>query len=150
GKTTRGLRNYNAARLGNLWEVDKGTLHLARGTGNTGTGGDGGGGGDIVITDKPYENYELYLEWKLRENGNSGIIYNVKEDKAYEHAWQTGPEYQLLDNIGHPDGQIDKHRAGDLYDLIESKFVSVNSVGEWNRSRLIVINGKVEHWLNGY
>ncbi len=154
GKTTNGLRNYNSDTLnsdtlnsdtlGTLWQVEDGTLHLALGSGENGTGG------DIIITDKPYENYELYLEWKVQPNGNSGIIYNVKEDAAYDQAWQTGPEYQLLDNIGHPDGKIDKHRAGDLYDLIESRFVSVNEAGEWNRSRLIVTNGKVEHWLNGY
>ena len=27
---------------------------------------------------------------------------------------------QVLDNDGHPDGKIHKHRAGDLYDLIAS------------------------------
>jgi hypothetical protein len=26
---------------------------------------------------------------------------------------------QVLDNEGHPDGKIDKHRAGNLYDLIK-------------------------------
>jgi cytochrome c len=57
---------------------------------------------------------------------------------------------QVLDNICHPDARIEKHRAGDLYDLIESKFVAVNAAGEWNRARLIADKGKYQFWLNGY
>jgi cytochrome c len=57
---------------------------------------------------------------------------------------------QVLDNICHPDGRIEKHRAGDLYDLIESRFVAVNPAGEWNQARLIANKGKYEFWLNGY
>ncbi|MEQ9306878.1 MAG: DUF1080 domain-containing protein, partial [Marinoscillum sp.] len=64
--------------------------------------------------------------------------------------WLTGMENQILDNSRHPDGQIEKHRAGDLYDMIESKFVTVNPAEEWNSVILKVDNGHVEHWLNGY
>lgn len=150
GESLAGLRNYNSDTLGERWVIDDGALHL--------TGlkpGESGwhtpeGGGDVVITSEPVTNYELYLEWKLEENGNSGIIYNVKEDPALEYPFLSGTEYQLLDNVGHPDGKIETHRAGDLYDLIKSRFVAVNPPGEWNRTRLVVNNGRIEHWLNGY
>ncbi len=107
-------------------------------------------GGDIIVTDKPYKNYEFQIDWKISEGGNSGIIYNVVEDDQYDYVRHTGPEYQLLDNLRHPDGQIEKHRSGDLYDMIKTKFVTVNPTGEWNRTRIKVNNGHVEHWLNGY
>ncbi len=97
-----------------------------------------------------YKNYEFQIDWKISEGGNSGIIYNVVEDDQYDYVWHTGPEYQLLDNLRHPDGQIEKHRSGDLYDMIKTKFVTVNPTGEWNRTRIKVNNGHVEHWLNGY
>lgn len=142
GKTTNGLRNYNSQTLGSKWVVSDGTL-LFKGQG-------AGQGGDLVITDKPYENYELSLEWKVSQGGNSGIIYNVNEDPKYATPWLTGMENQILDNSRHPDGQIEKHRAGDLYDMIESKFVTVNSAEEWNSAILKVDQGHVEHWLNGY
>ena len=87
---------------------------------------------------------------ELAAGGNSGLIYGVVEGPEYSHAWKTGPEYQFLDNPGHPDGAIKTHRAGDLYDFISSQFVAVNKAGEWNRTRLVVNHGKVEHWLNGY
>lgn len=149
GRSLGGIRNYNSDGLGEKWIVENGSLHL--------TGKDPGeegwqtrDGGDIVITKEPVENYEFYLEWKIQENGNSGIIYQVMESPELEYPFLSGPEFQLLHNAGHPDGQIEKHRAGDNYDLISTKFVTVNEPGEWNRARLVVQNGKVQHWLNGY
>ncbi len=56
---------------------------------------------------------------------------------------------QILDNSCHPDAMFDKHKAGDLYDLIASKLMTVKPGGQWNRARLVNRNGKVEHWLNG-
>jgi hypothetical protein len=35
---------------------------------------------------------------------------------------------QVLDNEGHPDGKIDKHRAGNLYDLIKGDVEPVKAV----------------------
>jgi hypothetical protein len=49
---------------------------------------------------------------------NSGIIFYINEDPIkYKNTYETGLEMQVLDNEGHPDGKIDKHRAGNLYDL---------------------------------
>lgn len=146
GKTTRGWRNYQAKETGSAWTVIDGTLHLDP---SVKDGWQTAGGGDI-ITDEIYENYELYLEWKLAPGGNSGLIYGVVENPDYQYVWHSGPEYQMLDNPAHQDGAIKTHRAGDLYDLKSSRFVAVNAGGEWNRTRLIVNRGRVEHWLNGY
>jgi cytochrome c len=148
GQSTGDFRNFKSESIGKKWTVQNGTLHfVGKGAGD---GWQAKDGGDIIITDKEYANYELNLDWKIQEGGNSGIIYNVIENEEYDYVWQTGPEMQILDNIRHPDGQIYMHRAGDLYDMIESKFVTVNPAGEWNRVRLIVNKGKVEQWLNGY
>ncbi|MEL6631961.1 MAG: family 16 glycoside hydrolase [Bacteroidota bacterium] len=144
GETTKGWRNFKSQTIGSAWAVENGTLTL---------GGEKDdwqiqNGGDI-ITDGEYENFELQLEWKISDCGNSGIIYLVNESEDYDYVWQTGPEMQILDNTCHPDGQIEKHRAGDLYDLIECKFVSVKAAGNWNKVRVIIKDGHLEHWLNG-
>ena len=55
----------------------------------------------------------------------------------------------MLDNDGHPDGKIIKHRAGDLYDLIKSSSEPVKPVGEWNAVEIISNKGKLEIFLNG-
>ena len=57
---------------------------------------------------------------------------------------------QILDNERHPDGQIYKHRAGDLYDLIPTRFVTANGPNEWNRVRIVMKDGNLQQWLNGY
>ncbi len=140
GKTTNGWRTFKKEKTGSGWSVVEGTLALDPAKKD---------GGDIITVDQ-FENYELQLEWKISPCGNSGIIYNVVEAPEYDYVWQTGPEMQVLDNVCHPDAKIEKHRAGDLYDLIGCRFVTVNPAGEWNKVRLIVHNGHVEHWLNGH
>jgi cytochrome c len=141
GKTTTGWRKFKGDKAGTAWKVKDGAIYLDPSV--------KGGGGDIV-TESEYENYELSLEWKIQKCGNSGVIFNVVENDKYEYVWQTGPEMQVLDNICHPDARIEKHRAGDLYDLIESRFVAVNPAGEWNQARIVANKGKYQFWLNGY
>jgi Domain of Unknown Function (DUF1080) len=146
GKTTQGWRNYRKETIGEAWKVEDGCLKLA--IDGQKAGFQTKAGGDI-ITHESYENYELELEWKIAQNGNSGIIFNVVEDAKYQYAWQTGPEMQVLDNAGHPDSKIVKHRAGDLYDLISSSVETVKPFGEWNKVRLVNSRGLVEFFLNG-
>ena len=43
-----------------------------------------------------FENFELYLEWKLPLGGNSGIFYHIKE--GFNGIAQIAPEYQLIDD----------------------------------------------------
>jgi len=108
------------------------------------------GEGADLVTDEEYENFDLKLEWKIAKNGNSGIIFFVHEDTAkYKATYETGPEMQVLDNDGHPDGKIVKHRAGDLYDLISCRKETVKPVGEWNAAEIKVVNGKLDLYLNG-
>src|SRR5690606_35296849 len=79
---------------------------------------------------------------------NSGLFYNVQEG-GYQEIWHTAPEMQILDDDGHPDGRIPSHRAGANYDLQVPKYTVTKPVGTYNRSRLVVNRGHVEHWLNG-
>lgn len=147
GKDLSGWSNYNKSTIGKNWVIDEAAIHL-----NAENKEDGdwqaADGGDIVFEEE-FENYELRLDWKIGECGNSGIIFNVKESPEIDYPWQTGPEMQILDNTCHPDAKIVTHKAGDLYDLIECSEVTVKPVGEWNSIRLIVNNGHLEQWQNG-
>ena len=55
----------------------------------------------------------------------------------------------MLDNDGHPDGKIPKHRAGNLYDLIAVTKETVKPVGEWNHVEIVNNHGKLDLYLNG-
>ncbi|WP_339904686.1 DUF1080 domain-containing protein, partial [uncultured Cyclobacterium sp.] len=55
----------------------------------------------------------------------------------------------VLDNDGHKDGQIITHRAGDLYDMIESSEEAAKPVGEWNKTEIIINDNTLQFFLNG-
>jgi len=140
GKTTKGWHTYGKTAADPQWNVNDGALHLDKSK---------GGDGDLV-TDRQYSNFDLKLEWKISPKGNSGILFYVHEDPSkYKEAYNTGPEMQVLDNEGHSDGKIHKHRAGDLYDLIPCSKETVRPVGEWNEVEIISNNGSLKFFLNG-
>lgn len=127
-------------------------------------------GGEVVdlITKEKYGNFEFELEWKISPGGNSGIIYLVSED--FPQTWNTGPEYQVLDDAKHADGKKPQTSAGAVYALIAPTNKTLMPVGEWNTARIVVkrkpvpvatdlpaventarveTGSHVEHWLNG-
>jgi hypothetical protein len=119
------------------WVVEDGALRVMA----------NGGGGDI-ITRSMYENFELTLQWKVAANANSGIMYRVREEGFA--TWNTGPEFQILDDSGHGLTADHINSSGALYDLMApSADKAVKPAGEWNDTRIRLVNGRVEHWLNG-
>jgi hypothetical protein len=147
GTSTSGWHSYGKPTAGSAWMIDSGTLHLTVPKGKKDF--QNKEGGDIVTNDS-YENFDLKLEWKIAPKGNSGILFLVNEDTTqYKYTYYTGPEMQVLDNNGHPDAKIIKHRAGDLYDLISSSTETVKPAGEWNQAEIILNQGKLELFLNG-
>lgn len=140
GKTTNGWHTYGKIAVNERWKIADGALYIDNTVKE---------GGDIV-TDEEFDNYDLKLEWKISKNGNSGIIININEDTAkFKETYRSGPEVQVLDNDGHPDGKIIKHRAGDLYDLIKSSSEPVKAVGEWNAVEIISDKGSLKIFMNG-
>jgi hypothetical protein len=146
GKTTKGWKKFNSNTIGSAWRVGDGCLYLDptfKDDWQIKNGGD-------IVTDQAYGDFDLKLEWKIEKNGNSGIILFVVEDTVkYKYPWETGPEMQVLDNVGHPDGKYIKHRAGDLYDLITSSPETVNPYEQWNAVEVKSYKGQLDFWLNG-
>ena len=149
GKTTNGWHSYGKDHVGSAWKVENGTLHLDAASKKDSKAE----GGDMVTNDE-YENFDFKIEWKISPKGNSGIIFFVKDDASkYSNTYNTGPEMQVLDNgsptvLGHPDGRLYSHRAGDLYDLLASK-EAAKPTGEWNQAEIIANKGKLDFYLNG-
>jgi len=109
-------------------------------------------GGDLISIGK-YRDFELSWEWKVTPGANSGVKYNVSEELsttvAPTHA-AKGFEYQMLDDDRHEDGKLPTHRASALYDLVAAnERKQLRPVGEWNLSRIVLVGGHGEHWLNG-
>ncbi|MEJ7778838.1 MAG: DUF1080 domain-containing protein [Daejeonella sp.] len=142
GKTTTGWHTYGKSSAGTKWKITDGALYLDASDKTAGQSGD-------LVTNEEFENYHLKMEWKISKGGNSGIIFNVHEDPKYNATYSTGPEMQVLDNDGHADAKIIKHRAGDLYDLKASSKENVKAVGEWNTAEIILNKGKLDLIQNG-
>lgn len=143
GKSTKGWHSYGKKSAGKAWKAADGILHFDSKEANNGQGGD-------LVTDAEFRDFHLKLDWKIAQNGNSGIIFYVNENPVkYQNTYSTGLEMQLLDNEGHPDGKILKHRAGDLYDLVQGRSEPVKQAGEWNTAEIVSRKGKLTLILNG-
>jgi hypothetical protein len=138
GTTTSGWRGYKKDAAPEGWQIVDGTIALA-----------GKSAGDLVTVDE-YENFEFAFEWKISPKGNSGVFYLVQEKPDLKNTYNSGPEYQVLDNFGHPDARngFDRY-AGANYALQAPIKDTTKAVGEWNQSRIVKNGAHVEHWLNG-
>jgi hypothetical protein len=145
GKTTDGWHSWND-NIVKGWLVEDGCL-LGEGLG-------GDIGGDIV-SEKEYENFHLKWDWKLGPHGNSGISYHVVEDPKYNAGYETGPEYQMIEDDDFRDEEGNPYpleewqkTAADYAMYVASDQKQVN-LREWNSSEIVFTPEKVEYWLNG-
>lgn len=153
GKTTSGWRSARANSFPKSgWEIKDGELTIL-----ATDGGEATGPGDIVTEDL-FSSFELELEFKITEGANSGIKYFVDADLNKGPGSAIGCEFQILDDNKHPDAKagVNGNRTiGSLYDLIPAEGLSApnrpkqfKGIGTWNKARIIVKGGQVEHWLN--
>lgn len=154
GKTLNGWRGYGMDIPPKSWTVEDGAIKLkGSGTGEAQVEG----GGDLIFAHK-FQNFELELEYKISEGGNSGIFYLAQEvttnengKEAYLPIWQSASEYQVLDNDRHPDaklGQDGNRQSGSLYDMIPAKPQNAKPAGQWNKAKIMVYKGTVIHGQN--
>ncbi len=146
GETTEGWRGYNKDSFPSQgWVIEDGALKvIGSGAGEAGNGGD-------IIYDEEFKDFELSLEWKVSEGGNSGIFYLAEEVEG-EPIYTSAPEMQILDNERHPDARLGKdgnRQAGSLYDLIPANPQNAKPAGEWNKASILVYRGTVVHNQNG-
>lgn len=102
-----------------------------------------------IVTDKSYKDFELVLEWRVQPESNSGVFFHVVETDEAEYLYETGPEYQLLDDKGLEGKLKDAQYSGANYDMQAPGEAPVKNAGEWNQTRIRVKGPHVEHWLNG-
>lgn len=138
GKNLGGWKAFQAKQISG-WKVIDGILY------NSGVGSDHGG--DIITKDK-FQNFELYLEWKIASKSNSGVFFHVNE-KIGKAIYESAPEYQLLDDKGWPEKLRDNQYSGANYGMHPPQNAVVKDLKDWNQSRIIVDGKHVQHFLNG-
>ena len=151
----QGWRGYGKQHIPSRWIVEDGCIKFC----GTGLGeGQTAEGGDIIFAHQ-FQNFILELEWKVSKGGNSGIFYLAKETARkqedgslrFEPIYISAPEYQVLDNVNHPDammGIAGNRQSASLYDMIPAAPQNQNPFGEWNKARIMVYKGTVVHAQN--
>lgn len=164
GTSTEGWRAYNGETLPPQWIIEDGVLTFSDEAKQSDVEHEGGK--DIIYAAEEFENFELYIEWKIPKGGNSGIFYHLKE--GYDSPAEVSPEYQLIDDENYAEihdlvayntslGYDEPEKLQPLQStgadyamyVADEEAKELNPAGEWNTTRIIFTPEKVEHWLNG-
>jgi len=135
GETLDGWRVFGREGMSDGWAAVDGTLSRVA-----------DGAMDIITTEQ-FADFELSLEWKVAECGNSGVFIRASEE--VDRIFEGAPEMQVLDDACHVDGQNPLTSAGANYALHPAPRGVVHPAGEWNHARIRVQGNHVTHWLNG-
>ncbi len=97
-----------------------------------------GHGGGWLLTEKEYGDFEIRLEYKMPEHGNSGVGLRTprKGDPAY-----VGMEIQLIDD-GTWKGLQEWQHTGAIYNVVPPSSLPGKPAGQWNK---IDITAKGRH-----
>ena len=92
------------------------------------------GKGKSLSTAKDYGDFEMYVDWKIKPKGDSGIYL------------RGSPQVQIWDTAQRPEG------SGGLFNNKEHPAKPLKCadkpIGEWNTFRIRMIGEKVSIWLN--
>jgi hypothetical protein len=140
GKTTNGWHGYNLKSFPDCWIIENGVFTTTT---------KGGHEAQDIITDKTYRNFAFSVDFKLMKGTNSGIIFQIKEDPKYKFPYETGPEFQIIDQANWPDPLENWQVMGANYAMYPPKSFPAKPVGEWNRLLLVVNGNHVTQIING-
>lgn len=135
GETLDGWRVFREEGMSDGWAVVDGNLTRVA------------NGARDIITEEQFRDFELALEWRVEEGGNSGVFIRASEE--VDRIFEGAPEMQVLDDPNHVDGASPLTSAGANYALHPAPRGVVRPAGEWNQARIRVQGNRVTHWLNG-
>ena len=133
GRTLNGWRVRERANATGQWLVEGSALTVAGRPGS-------------LETVEQFADFDLRLEWKVGEFGNSGVFYRVIGEGNPATA---AVEYQLADNARERSITNANRRAGAAYGLYAPSEDASLPPGQWNSLRIVARGASVRHWLNG-
>lgn len=140
GQTNDGWHGYNLSGFPDCWIIQDGSFAMTS---------VGKFENQDIITNKKYRNFAFSVDFKLNKGGNSGIIFQVAEDKKYKFPYETGPEFQLIDQDNWYDKLEDWQICGANYAIYPPMSKPSNPVGEWNHLLLVIDGNNVSQIING-
>jgi len=129
------LAGWKPVGKGDNWGVADGEL---RSTGNPGA--------HWIRTEQEYANFDLRFEYKLEENGNSGVFIRAPERGA---PWVEGLEIQLLDDYGPKWKSLKPAQfTASIYAVVAPAKRATKPAGHWQAMRIQCLNRHVRVWVN--
>jgi len=99
--------------------------------------------GSWLSSQKQYGDFRLELQYRINQNGNSGVFFRSSHQKNPAY---TGYEMQVYGAPGTPPS---KHGPGSIYDLAAPTSNPVRSADQWNSVTLIARGPSVVVEMNG-
>ncbi len=145
GKSLAGWHSYRKTSIANGgWIIQDSALYLR---GNP----LGGFAVGAVLAPEQFvcDNFDISIDWKLPDSGNSGIFLRYLETEDKE-AKRTGPETQICGKAD-PDYRngADVYSPGACYDMFAPARPWIRPANEYNTLRVVMFNDKVAHFGNG-
>ncbi|MET0243289.1 MAG: DUF1080 domain-containing protein [Flavitalea sp.] len=137
GKSTKGWKFYQGKQTDG-WQIANGELSCKL---------EGVTKRADLITEQQFGDFELSIDWKVAPKSNSGIVYRCNE--KYGSSYESGNEYQLIDDEGYPEKLEDWQKSGADYAMHPPTAIAAKPAGEYNTTKIIAKGAHVEHWLNG-
>lgn len=105
----------------------------------------GGGGKNTTLnlcTTKDYGDFELFIDWKIKKAGDSGIYLRGSPqvqiwDSTFENYWKMGAKKGS--------GALWNNKVNPRFPLVRAD----NPIGEWNTFHIRMVGEKVTIKLNG-
>lgn len=107
-------------------------------------------GASWLSTKEMVGDFVLRLEWRVPENGNSGVFLRVPDLKPGEQPYVQGIEIQILDDRG-PEyaGKLKAWQySGSIYGAVPAKESGYQGAGEWNRFEITCRGDKIVVVMN--
>ena len=135
GQNTEGWHVYQKDSTVH-WEINNGILSTK-------------GGHNDLVTNAEYDNFELSFDWNVGKGGNSGVFYMVQDEPTkMKNTYESGIEYQIIDDKGWGDTLEAGQKAGAVYDLYPPIVAAAKDAGEWNTGKIICNKGRIQHFIN--
>jgi hypothetical protein len=107
------------------------------------------GGGGWLLTDKEYGDFEVRVDFKMSEGGNSGVALRAPLQGNVSY---SGMEIQLLDDVWHKEHLKDLkpvQLTGAIYGVVAPSKDALKPVGEWNTIDITAKGRQITIVLNG-
>lgn len=115
------------------WTAEQGELRVEGRPGN-------------LSTVAEFGDFELRLEWRIEQLGNSGVFYRVAGNG---NPASSAIEFQIADPARPASQQHADRLPGAAYGLYAPTGDAARPPGQWNAMRIVARGPRVEHWLNG-